>query len=352
VIAPLVLSLLAVQGSLPAPVVELAGGTLVLPAGPVADAAAELGPDTVPADLGPPPPADPAARWGQWASLLDAERGSPTSAGRARLARLAAADGRTLDAWGHLASCEPADLAAVLPSLLPGAPKGHPVRAGGAPAPLPDGALLRPGLPPQLPGLPAGAIGRRSMRLESFELGGARLSMLVRVEADGVRVELAHLEGPEVRVRVVIPRPPLADVRVEYADWERVEGKGVPREVVLVPGGEEGVLWSRFVQRPAAWPGEVPERLPTALAEGGLVVLHGGDDDPERANLAALAAALGSLFGVPASAGGEPPPREGPGAAPLAIDLRPADGRRAKRAALVSLAERLALREPVAPGER
>lgn len=327
------------------------GPGFTFPEGPVAEAVRGVLPKTAPkpAALGD----DVWSDWVQYVRWLALENGGagiacpPLSPSEllAGLTRIALQQGRTLDAWKHASrlTFSPEALAGLLPHFLPGIPDDATAAAGGFPAPLPDGVLLTPSIPPPTPGIPPGWIDRRAMEVRGFRVGEAELALRLTVEGDGVEIGIRHLGGSAAKLSVVIPVPAEYQMRTEYVDWERAETVGLPHAIEVKPGDDEHVLWGRFVYRAEAWPAGVPHELTAQLREGGLALVFEGDD-PEREELERMGAALAELFEIPVlqRSPGEPPP---PGdAVPVTLDLsEPGDTRERKVAALLSLAERFAL---------
>ena len=124
---------------------------------------------------------DRPAIWSTWAvQLRAATTGTPAERAQGRLwvAAFAAAQGRSDDAWSHLAAAgeDPAGLLAVLPMLAPGV-----AAADLAAWPrLPSGALLTPALPPPAVDLDEILLGNGRVRpgevsVREFRVGDARL---------------------------------------------------------------------------------------------------------------------------------------------------------------------------------
>jgi hypothetical protein len=280
---------------------------LSLPPGPAADAWSRVQPDTQPAAA----PAEwqelfagevwsRASNWRRWCALLARERARETSSpeGRATLARLAMEQGRSEDAWQHFAALIDAPIwtAAVLPALLIGTRLSP--SAGGTPAPLESGALLRPCPPPGILDAESGRLVWCEMEVRGLRIGETRCALRVAVEADGVQVDLRPLAGPAVRLRVLLPLP-LGHVRdIEYVDWDRQETLGVPHELELLPEAEKLSLWGRFLPAPLALPTLSASTrklgLPAGLRAGGLWLVDArAQEDPL---LTALAEGLRELL--------------------------------------------------------
>jgi hypothetical protein len=299
-VPPLALALLAGPGTSSEPAIEL-------PPGPAATALARVAADTqpkpVPADLAAPaqvPGVSPdawtkAATWDAWSELVLKERDAtrPDAERRARLSLLAAAQGRTEDAWRHLAAIDdPAWLAALMPRFLPGVPAGSPAGTGGLPGALADGVVLTPSLPPPTRDASAGlSVDRRAMSLRTFRVGKAVVSMRVAVEAEGVQIDVRHVAGESARFAVLIPAAPDYAFADEYVDWYRQDARRVPHAIEVKPGEAEHTLYARFEPRPRAEHARVPRSLPGNLREGGLWFTI-ADTDPERAYVEGIAKTL------------------------------------------------------------
>lgn len=299
---------------------------------------------------------DDPATWKAWRGALERALEADDTAARTRLALVALEQGRHVDAWRHFEHCasDPALLAALLPRFVPGVERGTPLAHGGRAAPLADGALLRPALPPPLAHVPGTdpRFARRVIALGGIVVGAATISLQVAVEGEGVQVELAHESGGAARVRIVIPRAEEYGVSAEYVDWLKQETLGAPLEVTLAPGEEPHVLFARFEPRDPRWPTSLPADLPASIGEHGLVLV-GPADEPrnaaERGTLARIAAELSQpslglvcrLRGVNETAAGG-----------VAVDLCDPAGRAEKLAWLVSAIERFAARKHALSAER
>jgi len=278
--------------------------------------------------------------WSGWAAYLAACRtGSPEERASARLwlAVLAARQGRSDDAWEHLAHAgeAPAGLHAVLPLFAPGV---APADLAAWPA-LPDGARLSP-LPPP-PDVPAAevvlGVGRVRVghtAVRGFTVGAARVALALSVEGDGVQLELAHEGGGQAALELVVPVPPDFTLSSVHVDWARVEAPGGVVRVALEPGGEPVAIYGRYRPRRIEWPTSTPEAFDARLTRDGLCLWLAPDARAEG-----LRAGLAALLGVEvrASTSATPPARG------LVVDLRDAAARAEKLAGVVSLAERFAL---------
>jgi hypothetical protein len=178
----------------------------------------------------------------------------------------------------------------LLPRFLPGV--SEPAREPDDLVPaLPDGAVLRPSLPPPSGTARERSVDRRAMALARVKVGEAVLSLRVALEAEGVQIDVGHVEGGAARVRIAIPRPEEFEVAHEYVDWYRQDSKGVPHELALQPGDDPHTLYGRFEPRRPRWPTRVPARLPAQL-EAGCLWLEIGDGDPDRGRFEKIAQCL------------------------------------------------------------
>lgn len=304
---------------------------LSLPDGPAARAWAGVGPATEPRPLAdtfvaerawllePLPDAGSAAlgarmweAWGRWLGEA-ANAGGEAPVARTGLALIALRSERWADAWREVAALagHPECVAALMPHLLPGAPLDGPADAGGFPAPLPEGVLLRPALPPALESEPSYGIAPRRARVSGFRIGEALLELEVTVEPAGVQVDLRHLGGGPARLAVLLPEPSDQEIRVEYIDWFRQDDRHAPLAVELVPGGEPRTLFGRFLPREPDLPAPPPQdALPRTIELGGLWI-EVGPQVQDAALPRAAVEALGRVLGVPAGlcAPLDPPPR-------------------------------------------
>lgn len=285
----------------------------LLPEGPAARALAGVGRGTqphglalasehLPGLLAHPDPWSLPATWEHWARWVEAEAelGEPDPSRRAALCLLARAQGRDEDAWAHLAAAggDPAWVASALPYLWPGIAFDLPAAAGGRPAPLPAGARLAPALPPGAAEVLRGRAPRAELALRGLQVGGGRIDLRLVLEPVGVELELRHAGGADVEVEVLLPIPPGFEAWVDYVDWLRQDEPGAPRRLTVGAGDEEPrQLFARLRPRPEPLPASPRAALPAGLALGGLRLAA---REEEREALAAAAAALGRLAGVPA----------------------------------------------------
>ena len=288
-------------------------GPFEFPPGNIATRVAALAPQTIcaptPSDLGAAGhvPALAIGAWSQvstwksWSALVEAE----SHAGRSdpernlRLALLAAAQGRSDDAWRHCATIDdPAWLALLMPRFLPGVPAGSPAGVGGVPGPLPDGVVLSPSLPPaSVSAPPSGRADRRAMSSNAIQVGRAIVSMRVSVEAEGVQIDVRHVAGDSATLSILIPNAPDFVFADEYVDWYVQAERGVPHTIQVKPGEAEHTIYGRFEPRPRAQPNRVPLVVPGSIVQGGLW-FEIDDLDAGRALVAGIAADLdGRSFG-------------------------------------------------------
>jgi hypothetical protein len=141
-------------------------------------------------------------------------------------------------------------------------------------------------------------------------VGAALVDVTVTVEATGVQVDLAHVEGEAATVHVLLPEPQGFEIRVEYLDWMRRDDADMrtPIRVELLPGEEPHQLYGRVLERRSDLPTGAAAQLPAALRQGGLT-FEVPADDPEHATLAQIAAVVEDLLGVRTRllAPGQPP---------------------------------------------
>ena len=284
-------------------------GDVLLPEGPAARAWASVDPASPISDewmeglenagttalRGTEPWQTPAA-WEAWAHWISAEK--PSSGESAGLALLAAQGGRSEDAWNHYATlvADPAIAAAVMPRLLPGIPAE--ISSG---APLPDGCLLCPTPPP---GALAAARGQTRPVTASAELevGDAKLRLTISIEPSGVEVDLHHLSGGPVTLRVQLPELLEREVRVSYIDWMRQDERNPPLSATLTPEMEGSIqLFGRFLARRESLPSSPSSSLPTQLLSAGLWIEPEGQGEITLLQSTA-AAALSKALSVPGGA--------------------------------------------------
>ncbi len=341
-----------------------------LPAGLAADAVAVITPTTsahaTPSDLGSrgnvPAYAQDAwskpATWIAWGTLLSAEKDATQDAAsvknaatsgaerRARLALLALEQGRSEAAWAHFAATksDPTWTAAILPRFLPGVPSGSASAGGGNAAPLADGAILTPSLPPPTRASGEGGFDRRSMSTRSIAIGSAVVSMKVSVENEGVQIDVRHVSGGPAKIAILIPEPPDYTFGNEYVDWYRQDEMHVPHVFEVKPGEEEHTLYGRFEAREQVLRSRVPSTMPSPITLGGLWLV--APDDPGRPLLAAAAQSISTVLGVECKlrAPGEKPFWTG-----ISVDLSVPSERTTKLAWLASAVERFALAPSTAP---
>ncbi len=328
-------------------------GVVTLPAGQVAELLERLEPGLLPARIPDGAWPDWSDRsgsgwggelpWRSWVELVRAEASAerPDPARRFRLAVLARLQGRDGDAWRHLLACgaDPALVAALLPIFVPGVPPA----SLGSSAPLPDGVLLAPALPPatEEPRPSLRSLAGRALEHRAVRIGEARLSLRVICDSDGIEVALVHLEGGPVRVRVRPPLPEGVERGQLFVDWERRNESAFPVELALGPKESEHTLWLTFHRREERWPAPLPEALP-GLAPARVVIIRSPRGD--EAHLARFAEALSELFGLRSELA---PSGRPPGELllePIELDLDPEKaGSERKLAGMIGLSESLAL---------
>ncbi len=319
----------------------------VLPEGTAAErTAAALHGGVVAKPLAAPAPGS-AEAWKGWAADLETARKSqePDPACEARLALFALAQQRWNEAWAHFERTggEPGIAAALLPRFLPGVAADVPLEKDGFAGALPDGAVLRPSLPPAKGDAPPGRIERREMKLARLAVGKAVVSLRVAAEYDGVVVELAHVSGESCKLAVVLPCEQGYLFANEYIDWYVQETHGAPLVLELKPGEEAHTLYGRIEPKPLRAPERVPEKLPALAARSGLVLeLFPGD--PDEALVRAIAE---SLRAPPLALDARVWVRDGkPAPAGLRVDLTRPDERLQRLADLGNAIERFVLAEP------
>jgi len=337
-------------------------GTVTQLAGPAGRAWAAVGPETVPARLtaddvpGPPEAWREQAPWLAWAALVRAEAeasaaGEPADGRRrARLALLAWSQGRSDDAWDHLAHCtaEPAWMAAAVPYLAPGVPLALLTAPDFDPAaPLPDGVELLPALPPAP--VPAAEVVHgmsrvepRELRIEGLKVGAAVLALRVALEVDGVQVDVEHVSGGPATLWITLPQPADFEIQVEYLNWQRLDEARAPVRVQVDADEARAYLFGRFRPRALPW-GETLPSTPCAQLERHGVQLRLPAGASASARLSGFAAALRALFGWEArvlSLEPDQPPAPWPG---IVMNFGPAEELERKFSGLISLVEHYAL---------
>ena len=281
---------------------------LTLPDGPAAKVWASVSPSTLPSTPEEPSPDwNQVSTWTRWGEILQLEAAAthPDPARRAALCLLARSQGRADDAWRHyVALGRAADdaapwIAAITPLLLPGVPDGTPIEAGGRPAPLPDGVILTPFLPPTSGRGPSGAVEWRSATVHHLRVGGAVIDLTVTVEATGVEVDITHVDGGKAHLAVLLPEPEGFEIRVEYLDWMRREDADLrtPIPVEVRPGEEPHQLYGRVIELHADLPTGTATRLPEGTHLAG-IVFEVDPEDPYRSGLERIAGVLSELLGV------------------------------------------------------
>ncbi len=282
------------------------------------------------------------APWRRWVELLrtEAHAQEPDPERRAQLALLAREQGRDSDAWRHLLRCgEDPLVLALFPAFLPGVP----ARLLSAEE-LPDGVLLRPALPPATedPRGTLATLAGRTMEHRRVLVGGALLYLVLRIEGDGVQVDLVHKSGPSVRVRVSLPAPAGVEIALTYKDWEKLEDPRAPIELALSQEDPSHTIWGRFRMRRDRWPMPSPAaskrtdppRAPLALASDATRI---------EPRLQRFAEALSELFDRPCVYPFEPLAYADEVFEPIVLHLGGGVDPDRKLAAMISLAEAYAL---------
>ena len=352
-----------------------AQGRLEALEGPAARAWALVDPAAAPARLtaeDAPPARDDGSGpgpWLVWAELLEAEVAAraagraPDARRRARLALIAASQGRSDDAWDHLAAttADPSWTAALAPHLAPGVPLDWLAHADYDPAaPLPDGLHFEPALPP--PPVPAAEVVHGLSRVEPRELfvrgvalGAGVVDFRIALEVDGVQVDVVHVSGEPVTLQVTLPEPIDFEIRVEYLNWLRRDEVRTPIEVRVCADDPKAFCFGRFVPRRLPWGETLPDGSSARLERHGVQLrLPPGAEIPALESSAApdtglagrlegFAGALRSLFGwsaeVLAPDPGQPP-APWPG---IVLEVGPGPALERKFTGLVSLVEHYAL---------
>jgi len=291
---------------------------LVLPDEPLGRLWASVGPETEPwARMRDPRAVPPDAEdepWASWAAalrILDADEAEDAAArreARVLLVRLAAEDARPDDAYAWVRSFgadDPRALAGTLPYLFPGVPLDHRLGPRGKPAPMDEGVVLRPVVPPAtdedgapLPWCEAVAKG--------LQVGETTFDMKLKLDGSGVVVQFEGVVGPPVKAKVVLPRLPGARLKSLYVDWELAElpegsdarthdWSGTPVEVVIQPSELASSVFGRVGRVPGRLPASPDGALPSALRESGIELVVPGEEPDARweAIGAAIAAAAG-----------------------------------------------------------
>ena len=316
---------------------------LEFPEGPMGRLWASVGAETTPwrpavssGDLGTDPHA-----WARWARAVDALDDPAGRRGAVEaLAGLAARDGRVEDAYRWIAAFgagDPEALAGSVPHLFPGFPMETVLGPGGRPAPLDEGVLLRPQLPPRSAAAVPGSIETRRATARRLVVGAATFDLMLKVDGSGVIAELTHVAGEAAELRVALPAPAGFRLKSVYVDWElqspdegtdpaEVDWAGIPLPVRVPPGDEPVSLFARLDRRDVPLPtAPAPTApLPASLeAEGFLLVLADGE---RTARWDAMAGSLQSALGVPVRVAAPPLLRsrpKGPVPTALRFDLAP-----------------------------
>ncbi len=330
-----------------------------LPESEAARAWAAVGPQTVPASIDEGllvaapwlveiSKASAQERWQTWADWLHLEAGADETSlpCRAGLLVLAADQDRWEDAWAHFSRLggSPEWTAAMMPYLLPGISMAERPALGGLAAPLPDGVLLHPALPPALPGDPRGSLRHRIAKIDGIRLADATINMQITVEPSGVQVDLLHVSGGAVTLSVLLPETFGREITIEYIDWMREDVPHQALTVQLLPGSEELNLFGRYSRVGERLP-QVPKGdLARGIRNGGLWFDCGEDPQLKQESLS-FAKALGRVFDLPVGlTSAANPPLVEPWT-PTVCHLPAGAAGRRKLLALASAAERYALEQ-------
>jgi hypothetical protein len=127
------------------------------------------------------------------------------------------------------------------------------------------------------------------MSLRAFRVGAAVVSL--RVEAEGVQIDVKHVAGEVAKLGIVIPSSPDYAFADEYVDWYRQDVARVPHMIEVRPGEAEHTIYGRFEPRTRLEHARVPRALPGSVREGG-VWFTISPADPERALVTGVAEAL------------------------------------------------------------
>lgn len=290
--------------------------------------------------------------WLTWADDVRAEASAPAPdpKRRVQLALIAASQGRSDDAWEHLAalSAAPEWFAAAVPALLPGVPLARLEKnALGPQLALPDGVLLSPAFPPSNKHaadvvLATGRIEKRAMTAYGVSIGGAKVDIKVGLEYEGLQIELTHRSGPAVHVLLRLPEPIDFEITMLYVDWKRQDATDAPLDVVLTPGAETVTVFGHFQPRWMTWPSSVPSDLDVRARDHGFALaVRAGDE--RAATIGGLAHGLARLLGCPASVVVVDPAKVPPTWNGITLDLTANADRDRKLRTMISTAERFAL---------
>ncbi len=338
---------LAVSASGPAagaPAQDTPRGWLDLPEDPLGRLWASVGAETVPwraagtaRDL-----AGDAAAWEDWSRAMRRTQAPETRREAvSALVDLAAKDGRTEDAYGWIAAFGADDapaLAGSIPYLFPGLAPEVQLRGGGRPAPMNEGAILRPQLPPRSAAALIGNIENRRITARGLSVGGTTFDLMLKVDGSGVIAELTHVAGDPITLEVALPAPAGYRLKSVYVDWElqepdagvepeEVNWAGTPLTVRLAPSEDPISLFARLDRRDIALPtppsAEAP--LPGPVTSRGLLLVvpeeERGPAGAPGSRWAAMARAFSDVLGVPVRVG-VPAEVLRVGAAPLPTALR------------------------------
>ncbi|MEM9383332.1 MAG: hypothetical protein AAGB93_25545, partial [Planctomycetota bacterium] len=231
-------------------------------------------------------------------------------------------------------------LAAAVPRLFPGIDAAVALGPGGRPPGLPDGATLRPCLPPRSSAAQPGSIEVRRATARELRVGDATFDMLLKVDGSGVVCDLENVRGGPAKLQLFVPAPAGFRIKSAYLDWQQQrlpEGEDpetfdwsrVPLEIDLAPGEESFTVFARLdrLVRPFPTPPSPDAALPRATQERGFVLVLGepGPADPPIEEWKGVASAWSRALGLPVdvlvAADDLEAARAGGASAPVAIRL-------------------------------
>ncbi len=276
------------------------------------------------------------AAWEDWRRAMKQVSASETRREAVSvLLGLATRDGRMEDAYGWIGAFGAGDaqaLAGSIPYLFPGLDPEAQLGGGGRPAPLTEGALLRPQLPPRSAAALIGSIENRRITARGLRAGGTTFDMMLKVDGSGVIAELTHVTGDPITIRVALPAPAGYRLKSVYVDWElqepgegieaaQVDWAGTPLTVHVAPSEDPISLFARLERRDLALPTAPSARapLPGSITGRGLLLVVPEEEQGPR--WTAMARAFADVLGVPARVG-SPAEVLREGAAPLPTALR------------------------------
>jgi len=316
-----VLSLgLAALVSPAAPAQETPRGWLDLPEDPLGRLWASVGAETTPWKAGGVQ-GDLSDSEGAWENWRQALSGTQVPERRrealSTLLGLAASDGRMDDAYGWIGAFGAGDapaLAGSIPYLFPGLDPTMELGGGGRPAPLSEGALLRPQFPPRSAAAVPGSIENRRVTARGLRVGSTTFDLMLKVDGSGVIAELTHVAGDPAEVRVALPAPAGYRLKSVYVDWElqeleegtdpdKADWAGAPLTVRVAPAEDPISLFARLdrVDLPTPTPPSSAGPLPGPIAGRGLLLVVSPEEQGPRWD--AMARAFADVLAVPVRVG-------------------------------------------------